>query len=245
MIYPFLVVLTMKSMVLASAGSTPGGEISRWPMRKQQWGTGAEGTVSGIGITRRDSNADALQAQQNDSTDVMLGVDVEATGSRMSDIDNVDDVDVGFSTQVPLTSHSNTEHAVAAQELEELAVRQQVPLVPPTEPTTPLSKGTPVMPYKVLHHRSEHAHSLPEEGNRIARPPLYGVLAALAASLGYALLMVTRCKGFMNELTLKQPLAGFMHSHRATRENGQSRRNDKKATARFCPSRFNREVLQI
>lgn len=285
MISVLLAILTLKSMVLVfSAGSTPNGDIVRYPMRN--WGTGAAGTISGGGIVRRDSKVDALRGRQKDSIDFVLGgagVDMEATAATLFDSDNVDGVDIVVSTQVPLSSHSQTAQAdaslrraapstdapwlqpsptaplpanltesmlagtfetqinakpdLAPQEVEET----KVPLAPPDAPETPLSEDTPLMPYKVLHSALEQS---PEQES-VARPPLYGILAALAASLGYALLMVLRCKGFMNELTAKNPPAGFTPSHRATRANGQSRRNTKKATARFCPSRFNSEALQI
>merc|ERR1719443_396570 len=39
-----------------------------------------------------------------------------------------------------------------------------------------------------------------QDDDQIARPPLYGVLAALGASVGYAILMAMRCKGFLFEL---------------------------------------------
>jgi len=77
-------------------------------------------------------------------------------------------------------------------------------------------------------------------------PPLHGILAAAAASLGWALLMWMKCKGFINELSPKSPLAGFMRSHleRPTSVSLQAGLSGRKTAARFCPTRFNPSLPQ-
>jgi len=78
---------------------------------------------------------------------------------------------------------------------------------------------------------------------RLDTPPLYGVLSALGASIGYAILMIMRCKGFMQELSPKQPVTDFMqaHSQRHARGDVHSGRA-RKGRALFCGSTRARDV---
>jgi len=81
----------------------------------------------------------------------------------------------------------------------------------------------------------------------LARPPLYGILAALGASVGYAVLMVARCKGFLNELAPKAPLSGFMRSHleKSNWANGEPRRKNRRGAAKFCGGATSLKVVGV
>jgi len=143
--------------------------------------------------------------------------------------------DVSQNSSMPRTSENPKEHGVLDSPDNQ---RREVPGLADHE--VPMHSGS---------SRAVSPAQEDEDGTRHTplRPPLYGILSAIAASLGYAVLMIMRFKGWLHELAPKPPLSGFMRSHldRATSENGQSRRKNRKTIAKFCPSRFNAQAAQV
>lgn len=74
---------------------------------------------------------------------------------------------------------------------------------------------------------------------RRSPPASYALLSALGASLGYIVMMISRCKGLMNELAPKQPFRQFLlpHVERPVQGRGNAHRSKGKSNARFCFSR--------
>jgi len=234
----FAVVLATESMVIAVTNNTygqlppePGRGIPHWhgspSMTNHDLSNG----------TKHEITVDAQLVPQNmdhsfDGPDMVLG------------IDGVDIV----ARQVPLPKHLRP------------APLAQPPSAPPsanvenglTESLGEMHRwalpGEEVRHPEVSMPAISTARPLPEDATSsplllrdemgVGRPPLYGIISAIAASLGYALLMMFKCKGCISELAPKPPLLGFMRSH-LDKRNGQSRRNTRKGGARFCPGRFN------
>lgn len=96
-------------------------------------------------------------------------------------------------------------------------------------PFTEVNASRPEMPTPIIQAEDAGA----------AQPPLFALVSALGASLGYMIMMIMRCKSFLAELAPKQPLRQFVLAslERPLASRGSARRIKAKGSSRFNFSR--------
>jgi hypothetical protein len=85
-------------------------------------------------------------------------------------------------------------------------------------------------------------HDIRKEEARNPRPPTYALLSAIGASIGYIIMIIKRCKGFLDELAPKQQLAEFVLHQLECQRRHQSRHGKRQGKTRFCSSRAKLDV---
>jgi len=252
---PFVLVAvcTMTSMVPAAVDATYTGPYTRPPpghkiprsMKKPDYAVTVEHDIT--------VDAMALRGRQKDAADQgtmeLGGVHMVAQQVPLHNHPKV--ARAGKSSlapSTPLRQRQNLTHRSNALQLSNLTEQASLQQPSTAQPSSMWARKEKEFPTTALpaNNTQTQVQSVEEEEEGTRHPPLHGIVAAVAASLGWGVLMLLKCKGFIHELSPKSPLTGFMRSHleRRTSANGQSRRNHRKSTARFCPTRFNSQVPQ-
>jgi len=202
---PFVLVAvcTMTSMVPAVLDATytgpytrppPGHEIPR-SRRTPDYAVTVENDISGVTMALRGGQKDAA----DEGTMELSGVHMVAQQVPLHNHPKV--ARAGKSSHpsahsTPPRQQHNLTHRGNASQLSNLTEQASL-----QQPSTAQPSSMWARKEKDVATTALPANNTQEEEKGTRHPPLHGILAAVAASLGWAVLMLLKCKGFINELS--------------------------------------------